>query len=493
MVAVGLRSGDHYRVLVVDESQEARRLIRSTLEGREHFELVGEAADGVGGVRLATELAPDLIVCDPAELAGDGLAAIHELAATAPDAGLVLFSDAEERERAAFGAHAHVRKSAPPSEILDALKVVAASRSGRTEPHVLNAAEELRRLVFASMTEGVVVQDRTGRVVFSNAAAARILGRSAEAMLGTASSDPQWGAIHPDGRPWLGKETPASQALRTQRPTRDVLMGVRRGPSGHCWLSVTAMPMHDAGGYLAGVVVTFVDVTDRHEAEQARGESDARFRSAIDSMLDAVVLLRAVREEEQIVDFVYEFANAAVEAHAGLPPSALIGRRLLEVVPHLAANGAFERYVDAVETGVPIAMELLWPESARKQGAFAVRGVQVGDGLALTFRDANARASRSDAGATTPGARMPDARMPDDRTPDDRTPDAVLTARELEVLGLLAEGVSTSEISSRLFISLNTSRNHVQRVIAKLGAHSRLEAVAIARRSGVLSGHPSAG
>jgi len=66
---------------------------------------------------------------------------------------------------------------------------------------------------------------------------------------------------------------------------------------------------------------------------------------------------------------VYEFANPAVEVHAGLPPAALIGRRLLEVVPHLAANGAFERYVDAVETRVPIAMEFPWPEGVRKQGA----------------------------------------------------------------------------------------------------------------------------
>lgn len=471
---MGLRSGDHYRVLVVDESQEARRLIRSALEGREHFELVGEAADGVAGVRLATDLAPDLIVCDPAAVAGDGLAAIHELAATAPDAGLVLFSDGEEREHAAFvgGAHAHVRKGAPPSEIIDALKVVAAWRSGRTDPHVLSHAEELRRLVVESMTEGVVVQDRSGRVAFANAAAERILGRTAQEMFGTASSDPQWGAIHPDGTPWPGKETPASEALRTQLPVRDVLMGVRRGPSGHCWVSVTATPMHSAAGDLVGVVVTFVDVTERHEAERARGESDARFRSAIDSMLDAFVLLRAVREQEQIVDFVYEFANPAVEVHAGLPPAALIGRRLLEVVPSLATNGAFERYVDAVETGVPIAMEFPWPEGARREGAFEVRGVQVGDGLALTFRDVKAREPGPPVGAAPPDA---------------RTDETALTPRELEVLGLLADGVSTREISSRLFISLNTSRNHVQRVIAKLGAHSRLEAVAIARRSGILS------
>jgi DNA-binding NarL/FixJ family response regulator len=61
-----------------------------------------------------------------------------------------------------------------------------------------------------------------------------------------------------------------------------------------------------------------------------------------------------------------------------------------------------------------------------------------------------------------------------------------LTERELEVLRLLAEGFSTRSISEELFISNNTARNHVQRLIAKLGAHSRLEAVATARRSGVL-------
>lgn len=63
-----------------------------------------------------------------------------------------------------------------------------------------------------------------------------------------------------------------------------------------------------------------------------------------------------------------------------------------------------------------------------------------------------------------------------------------LTRREAEVLALLADGVSTREIASRLFISLNTARNHVQRLIAKLGAHSRLEAVAVARRNGLLDG-----
>ncbi len=62
-----------------------------------------------------------------------------------------------------------------------------------------------------------------------------------------------------------------------------------------------------------------------------------------------------------------------------------------------------------------------------------------------------------------------------------------LTRRELDVLELLVEGVSTRGIAERLFVSVNTARNHVQRVLAKLGVHSRLEAVALASREGLVN------
>jgi two-component system response regulator DevR len=61
-----------------------------------------------------------------------------------------------------------------------------------------------------------------------------------------------------------------------------------------------------------------------------------------------------------------------------------------------------------------------------------------------------------------------------------------LTARELDVLRLLAEGRPTSEIASELFIVHATARNHIQSVISKLGAHSRLEAVTIALREKIV-------
>lgn len=61
-----------------------------------------------------------------------------------------------------------------------------------------------------------------------------------------------------------------------------------------------------------------------------------------------------------------------------------------------------------------------------------------------------------------------------------------LTPRELEVLHMLAEGLSNKEIAARLVVSVNTARNHVQNLLTKLHAHSKLEAVATAVREGIV-------
>jgi DNA-binding NarL/FixJ family response regulator len=61
-----------------------------------------------------------------------------------------------------------------------------------------------------------------------------------------------------------------------------------------------------------------------------------------------------------------------------------------------------------------------------------------------------------------------------------------LTAREREVLRHLAQGQSNEDIAKELYVSLHTVRNHVQNILTKLNAHSKLSAVAIAMRLGIL-------
>jgi PAS domain S-box-containing protein len=65
-------------------------------------------------------------------------------------------------------------------------------------------------------------------------------------------------------------------------------------------------------------------------------------------------------------------------------------------------------------------------------------------------------------------------------------PPPALTSRELQILRLLAEGASTKGIADSLFISVTTTRNHVQNILRKLDVHSKVEAVSLALRTHLL-------
>jgi two-component system, NarL family, response regulator DevR len=61
-----------------------------------------------------------------------------------------------------------------------------------------------------------------------------------------------------------------------------------------------------------------------------------------------------------------------------------------------------------------------------------------------------------------------------------------LTEREREILILLADGRTNAAIAGEIYLSVNTVRNYVQSILTKLGAHSKLEAVAIGVRQGLI-------
>ena len=62
-----------------------------------------------------------------------------------------------------------------------------------------------------------------------------------------------------------------------------------------------------------------------------------------------------------------------------------------------------------------------------------------------------------------------------------------LTPREIEILQLLAEGLSYAQISETLTITNNTLKTHIKRIYSKLNVHNRVQAISAGRDAGILA------
>jgi DNA-binding NarL/FixJ family response regulator len=117
------------RVLLVDDDPLVRSALTLMLGGQDDLEVVGEAVDGLDGVRLAGEVRPDVVLMDIRMPRLDGLEATRRLlAAPAPPRVIVLTTfDADEHvvEAVSAGADGFLLKDTPPAEIVAAIRKVA--------------------------------------------------------------------------------------------------------------------------------------------------------------------------------------------------------------------------------------------------------------------------------------------------------------------------------------------------------------------------------
>lgn len=143
----------------------------------------------------------------------------------------------------------------------------------------------------------------------------------------------------------------------------------------------------------------------------------------------------------------------------------------------------WETVTDLVEEGLPVVALLPDDESpgtARQMGVAGIlpRGVKARQLRAALYAVAEGL-SVTDTSLTTP--------LWISSAPSQQSIPEPLTPRELEVLSLLAEGLTNRAIGLQLGISENTAKFHVQAVLTKLNVSSRTEAVVLATRLGLLS------
>ena len=136
--------------------------------------------------------------------------------------------------------------------------VVAVVRETARATSALHRAEERQRTILDHLTEAVVLQDLDGHVVLANSATADVLPH-----LVPGAQSRRTDAVERDGTPVREEDRPSVVTVRTGRPLRDRVVGVT-GPDGsRAWLSVNTTPVLSAEGDLAGVLSSYVDVTER--------------------------------------------------------------------------------------------------------------------------------------------------------------------------------------------------------------------------------------
>ena len=113
------------RILLIDDSDDMRTLMKYQLDRRADFVVVGEAADGIQAVAQAQELQPDLVLCDVALPYINGIEALPAILVAAPDSHVVMFSsradELTERRALRAGAAAYLVRNGSRCELTEVI------------------------------------------------------------------------------------------------------------------------------------------------------------------------------------------------------------------------------------------------------------------------------------------------------------------------------------------------------------------------------------
>lgn len=157
----------------------------------------------------------------------------------------------------------------------------------------LKESEGKYRNLIEHLNIGFVVHGSNTEILQCNETACCLLGLSREQMLGKAAIDPEWCFLKDDGTPMMVEDYPISHVLNTHAPLDNYVVGVRRSDRTCAWVLVSAFPEFDLTQQLAQVIVTFVDITELKQTEEALRQSEATKQAIIHAIPDLLIHMKA--------------------------------------------------------------------------------------------------------------------------------------------------------------------------------------------------------
>ncbi|HEY8965864.1 MAG TPA: ATP-binding protein [Candidatus Methylacidiphilales bacterium] len=163
------------------------------------------------------------------------------------------------------------------------------SADRRRAEDALVRSETRYQTVFLALDDGVVILNLAGRVVGSNPSAARLLGLPEEELGALPNFGTRWSWSTEDGRRIEAAELPFAVSLRSGQAELGRVLGFVDDRGNRRWFRVNAQPMREEGEAVHhGVVISFADVTEKREAEEALYRSEERLRQALDAAEDGL-------------------------------------------------------------------------------------------------------------------------------------------------------------------------------------------------------------
>jgi PAS domain S-box-containing protein len=157
---------------------------------------------------------------------------------------------------------------------------------------LLRESEARYRAVVESAGVGIILQDRSGRILTWNKTAERIFGLPEKEALQHSSTSRDWRTVREDGSPFPGAEHPSLHSLRTGLPCNNIIMGVPTAAGDLFWISINTAPIFmEPNGPPSAVAICFFDITEQKAAQAALAESEQRF-SAFMERLPAAAFMK---------------------------------------------------------------------------------------------------------------------------------------------------------------------------------------------------------
>ncbi|GAB3246244.1 diguanylate cyclase domain-containing protein [Chitinimonas naiadis] len=287
----------------------------------------------------------------------------------------------------------------------------------------LNRSEAMLSNTFSQVAVGMALVSFDGNWLRVNKCLCDIVGYTEQELLTKTFQD----ITHPDDL-----ETDLAQVrklLAGEISTYTLEKRYIRSGGESIWVKLTVSLMRDQLGAPLNFIAVINDIDARKRAEQElanlRADLEARvqernrtlhdtvaqlqiaheearrnaehFISAAESHLDGYFILKSVRNDAgEITDFRFDYINKVAETMLGLPREQVIGQLLCELLPINRTSGFFEKYVQIVNTGIPVAEEFSLDVDYVQAVWIYHEVVKIGDGISISSRNITERKRAED-------------------------------------------------------------------------------------------------